>query len=399
MPLPKWDLDPKKEKKPQKRGLNQELHPLLGNLGDKILDKKPVNGTRFSAESLNPYLDQSTISASRKRRRFELNEPGKWVEKADVIRDKRQRDEETRQQEAKRREEGLVPDILAGETRYKPSTPPPWVEWWDRPYLTQPNYLKLDELITDSDDAPITKYIHHPVILQPQWDNPVAAKMYLTKQERKRQRRLVREARNKLQQDRIRLGLDPAPPPKVKLSNFMNILTNESLNNPTAVEARVRAEVKARQEKHEADNMARKLTSEQRAEKIHNQHQRDIEKAKRCAVYRIDNFTDPRHIFKVDANAKQQELVGFAIRADQFGLVIVEGGSKMVRYYDNLMSNRIKWSEGEARCRLVWEGAIPELHFKKWSTVQPQSDEETLELLTRFKLEHFWQQALAMPDD
>ena len=49
-----------------------------------------------------------------------------------------------------------------------------------------------------------------------------------------------RQLKQQEKQDRIKLGLDPPPPPKVKLSNLMNVLTNESIKDPTAVENRVK---------------------------------------------------------------------------------------------------------------------------------------------------------------
>ena len=46
----------------------------------------------------------------------------------------------------------------------------------------------------------------------------------------------------------------------------MNVLTNESIKDPTAVENRVKREIQQRVDKHLAQNEARKLTKEQKHE-------------------------------------------------------------------------------------------------------------------------------------
>lgn len=48
----------------------------------------------------------------------------------------------------------------------------------------------------------------------------------------------------------------------------MRVLTSAAVSDPTKVEARVRAEAAARQNKHERENAERKLTDEQRREKV-----------------------------------------------------------------------------------------------------------------------------------
>lgn len=74
---------------------------------------------------------------------------------------------------------------------------------------------------------------------------------------------------------------------------------------------------------------------------------------------------DPTHIFKVNMNAKQLALNGLIIKPNnelsQFpALVLIEGGIRAVKFYKNLMINRIRWSENDPSngCGLVWEGEI-----------------------------------------
>ena len=54
----------------------------------------------------------------------------------------------------------------------------------------------------------------------------------------------------------------------------MNVLTNESIKDPTAVENRVKREIQQRVDKHLAQNEARKLTKEQKHEKLWNKQEK-----------------------------------------------------------------------------------------------------------------------------
>jgi hypothetical protein len=56
----------------------------------------------------------------------------------------------------------------------------------------------------------------------------------------------------------------------VRLANLMKVLTSDAVQDPTRVEARVRREVAMRKHTHEKMNVERKLTDEQRREKIEN---------------------------------------------------------------------------------------------------------------------------------
>ena len=58
--------------------------------------------------------------------------------------------------------------------------------------------------------------------------------------------------------------------PIVRLANLMKVLTSDAVQDPTRVEARVRREVAMRKHTHEKMNSERKLTDEQKREKIEN---------------------------------------------------------------------------------------------------------------------------------
>jgi U4/U6 small nuclear ribonucleoprotein PRP3 len=65
-------------------------------------------------------------------------------------------------------------------------------------------------------------------------------------------------------------------------------------------------------------------------------------------VFKVSRMIDATHIFKVNMNAKQLALSGFVIKPTgelpSFPtMVLVEGGLRAVKFYKNLMINRIRW--------------------------------------------------------
>ena len=77
---------------------------------------------------------------------------------------------------------------------------------------------------------------------------------------------------------------------------------------------------------------------------------RDSAKECRRAVFRVEKLVDPTQIFKVNMNAKQLALNGFVMKpANEYSkfptMVLVEGGLRAVKFYKNLMMNRINWSQ------------------------------------------------------
>ena len=63
------------------------------------------------------------------------------------------------------------------------------------------------------------------------------------------------------------LGLVPPPEPKFKLSNFMKVLGEHAVSDPSKMEKRVLAQVAQRATNHEMRNEARKLTPQEQREK------------------------------------------------------------------------------------------------------------------------------------
>jgi U4/U6 small nuclear ribonucleoprotein PRP3 len=219
-------------------------------------------------------------------------------------------------------------------------------------------------------------------------------------------------------------------------------LGEQAVKDPTAVEARVNREIAQRQNDHEAANEDRKLTKEQRAEKLAQQQAADEAKGVKVAVFRVENLSSGKHRYQVDVNAKQNNLLGIVVLHPTMNLIIVEGGAHSIKNYKKLLLNRIKWSEntlplsattpttftGPAdgkdskqssardswlnpmtedgglkdlsfnRCQLVWEGEERAKSFKRWYSRVCETDGEARETLRRSGMENMWTLARSMND-
>ena len=120
-------------------------------------------------------------------------------------------------------------------------------------------------------------------------------------------RKQRRQAELQDKRDRIRMGLIPPDPPKgilhnpavlriaddseVRLANLMKVLTSDAVQDPTKVEARVRREVAMRKHQHEKMNAERKLTDDQRREKIETKKIEEEKKGIYGAVFKYVSQT------------------------------------------------------------------------------------------------------------
>jgi U4/U6 small nuclear ribonucleoprotein PRP3 len=204
------------------------------------------------------------------------------------------------------------------------------------------------------------------------------------------------------------------------------VLGEEAVKDPTAVEARVNREIADRHEKHEQMNEDRKLTKEQRHEKLAANQEKDAAKGIHVLVFKIDNLANGSHRFKIAKNAEQYALSGICIMHPRFNLVIVEGGEHSIRQYKKLMLNRIDWTENSPtrmkegkqetlaqwlkaedekgdlkdmslnKCVLVFEGEEKARMFRKWGSKVVETDSAAKEALTRSKMENMWTLAKSM---
>ncbi|XP_011829052.1 PREDICTED: U4/U6 small nuclear ribonucleoprotein Prp3 [Mandrillus leucophaeus] len=291
----------------------------------------------------------------------------------------------------------------------------PEIEWWDS-YIIPNGFDLTEENPKREDYFGITNLVEHPAQLNPPVDNdtPVTLGVYLTKKEQKKLRRQTRREAQKELQEKVRLGLMPPPEPKVRISNLMRVLGTEAVQDPTKVEAHVRAQMAKRQKAHEEANAARKLTAEQRKVKKIKKLKEDISQGVHISVYRVRNLSNPAKKFKIEANAGQLYLTGVVVLHKDVNVVVVEGGPKAQKKFKRLMLHRIKWDEQTSntkgdddeesdeeavkktnKCVLVWEGTAKDRSFGEMKFKQCPTENMAREHFKKHGAEHYWDLALS----
>ena len=86
---------------------------------------------------------------------------------------------------------------------------------------------------------------------------------------------------------------------------FFSLLESDAIQDPTKVEAHVRAQMAKRLANHEKANAERKLTPEERKQKMVRKLKEDTTAGVCVAVFRVRNLNNPAKKFKVETNAKQ----------------------------------------------------------------------------------------------
>ncbi|KAJ8311737.1 hypothetical protein KUTeg_011092 [Tegillarca granosa] len=170
-------------------------------------------------------------------------------------------------------------------------------------------YTELDPEIIETSES-ITSLVEHPIQMKPP--------------ERKKLRRQTRQETQKDITEKIRLGLMPPPEPKVRMANLMRVLGTEAVQDPTKIEAHVRAQMEKRQKAHEEANAARKLTTEQRRDKKMKKIKEDTSLGVHVSVYRIRDLTNPAKKFKIEANANQLFMTGLVVMYKDCNVVVVQ---------------------------------------------------------------------------
>ncbi|KAF5657369.1 U4 u6 small nuclear ribonucleoprotein [Fusarium heterosporum] len=435
-----------------KGGLNVGLHPALEDLSSY----KPSNRSKESAPTPsntrtdkprshdafksdlgnkqsgeNPYFDpnlstQPSGGKARQSRSLVFNQKGKYIAQANALR-RQAALEAMKKRIAEQTRKAGIDDDLDVERNFVVEAPPS-IEWWDEGLIDGGSYDSLDDnskLKLTTSDSIITEYIQHPVALEPPQDRhvPAAKPMFLTRTEQAKLRRQRRMAELKEMQAKIRLGLVPAPPPKVKKGNLMRVLGDVAVKDPTAVEARVNREIAERHQRHVETNEERKLDKDQKHDKLATNQEKDAEKGIHMLVFKIGSLANGQHRYKIGVNAEQLALTGTCIMHPKFNLVIVEGGEWSINKYKKLMLNRIDWTEnspsrdrdgkqggtrdwllaekdnGELKdmsmneCKLVFEGEEKARAFRKWGSKVCETDSEARDALARTKMNNFWQLA------
>ncbi|XP_031432876.1 U4/U6 small nuclear ribonucleoprotein Prp3 isoform X2 [Clupea harengus] len=366
-------------------------------------------------ESTSYFDGRVTITpAQRPRKGFKFHEQGRFEKIAQRIRTKAQLEKlqmEIAQAAKKTGIQASTKLALIAPKREMREGEVPNIEWWDS-YILPSNIDLGCKVFKEIELFGVTNLVEHPAQMSPpvDGDKPVTLGVYLTKREQKKLRRQTRREGQKEVQEKVRLGLMPPPEPKVRISNLMRVLGTEAVQDPTKVEAHVRAQMAKRQKAHEDANAARKLTTEQRKEKKVKKLKEDLTQGVHIAVYRIRNLTSPAKKFKVEANANQLYLTGTVVLHRDINIVVVEGGPKSQKKFKRLMLHRIKWDEGNKRevegldddgvkrinkCDLVWEGTAKERSFGEMKFKQCPTENMAREHFKKHGTEHYWDQALS----
>ncbi|CAL8247268.1 unnamed protein product [Lota lota] len=363
------------------------------------------------------YFDHrvNITPAQRARKGFKFHEQGRFEKIAQRIRTKAQLEKlQTEIAQAAKKTGIQASTKLALITPKKElgDGEVPNVEWWDSYIVPNNAELVQETQFEVMEFFGVTNLVEHPAqICAPvDTDKTVTLGVYLTKKEQKKLRRQTRREAQKELQERVRLGLMPPPEPKVRISNLMRVLGTEAVQDPTKVEAHVRAQMAKRQKAHEDANAARKLTAEQRKEKKIKKIKEDLTHGVHIAVYRIRNLHNPSKKFKVEANANQLYLTGTVVLHRDVNTVVVEGGPKSQKKFKRLMMNRIKWQERNTKredpdfddetkrnnkCYLIWEGTAKERSFGDMKFKQCPTENMAREHFKKHGTEHYWDLALS----
>ena len=405
---------------------------------------KPPNLSEEVVKDLS-YDDRVRVANRETRSKKALNfvDAGTYLKQADIIRAKEERKliagylSGRKAPEIVADEEDAVVEsskILSKPPEGENIPPPtddnivPSMEWWDESFLPKDiRESRRRSLVQSSNDdyeklllqnSKTFKYIQHPIPVKAlggeKSEEPLP--MYLTKKERKRIRRKMREERELEKRDMQMMGLIQPPEPKFKLSNFMKVLGDQAVADPSKVEQKVMQQVKERELKHEMRNQAAKLTPAERKEKLRKKYTEVTTRQVSVALFRVRDFSSSKHRFKVDVNAQQFNLTGLVVILSSSAyrliaisyylgtvlicptananLVLAEGGPKGIKKFIRLMLHRIPWdtpsedsiksaidvaeaeqdvdgSEGDLqsasksinRCDLLWQGVLPRRSF------------------------------------
>jgi pre-mRNA processing factor 3 (PRP3) len=108
----------------------------------------------------------------------------------------------------------------------------------------------------------------------------------------------------------------------------MKVLTSDAVQDPTRVEARVRREVAIRKHQHEKMNAERKLTDEQRREKVESKKLEEEKRGIWGAVFKYVNTLVPLHSYADSLRAglrryRTQHIGSKSVRTQNNGISLV----------------------------------------------------------------------------
>ncbi|CAG0904148.1 unnamed protein product, partial [Cyprideis torosa] len=220
---------------------------------EPVVPEKPAAeeaAVALAEDAKSQYVDPRIVAkpAQRPDRRFAFHEKGKFEQQAKQMRMRAQLEKVQEEISQLAKKTGIETATKLAKTaapKKREADPeadgPPEIEWWD--------LLMVNADTHEVDESRITNLVEHPAQVHPEGADAnkiIVPKIFLTKKEQKKLRRQNRRETWKDKQEKIRLGLEPPPDPKVKLSNLMRVLGQQAVADPTKVEAHVRAQMAAR---------------------------------------------------------------------------------------------------------------------------------------------------------
>lgn len=261
------------------------------------------------------------------------------------------------------------------------------VAWWDRPFV------KKDAYKTGVDLSFITSTIIVYPVVKPAVPTPEAAPLplMLTDKEKAKVRRMRKLEAQREQQERVALGLERPPEDRLSLSSYVRMLASEAVEDPTAMETRVRAQMEKRKLKHEMHVEAHKLTKDQQREKARRKLRESVDDGVHCLVFSVPCVNDPRSRFKIIVNAEQYNLSGCLVVTPDRAVVLVEGGPKNTRKYARLLVERMDWGSGA--CAVAWQAVVPKQQWSGFQVLTCADGVQARQLLAEHGQGHVWDAA------
>ena len=254
-------------------------------------------------EKGSKYYDSrmSERRSEREKRKFNFVTPGSFVRQGQTLR------AELYTKQKGFDENDPLHQRLFATLRGEPVPP---VEWWDRALLPSANSYDLEKIAFSG----ITHYVEHPVPeKKPSQDTGASAASFLTKDERKKLRRIRREEVQKEKQVKVMLGIEKPEEARATLTNMTRVYGSLAFEDPTKVDQMVRQQMKARLDKHTQANEERKLTPEQRREKKLEKLRRNESGEVEVVVFKISDLSSPLHRKNIDHAARDGALSGVLI--------------------------------------------------------------------------------------
>lgn len=411
------------EEQLQKAAKLENVEPVVEESGALAADVLRPTDIAETSMFFDPRLNRTGKGPARERRSFfDFHDEGKFIKQGKTMRQHAQLKELQKHIEGMSKKTGIqqsskLAAVAHSAVKDTMALTVNELDWWDRNLIPEDQH-NIEEDYEEYNFINISNLIEHPIEMAPPMKNTSSVQLpvYLTKQERKKIRRLRRREEQKEEQEKIRLGLIPAPEAKVRLANMMKVLGNEQVVDPTKVEMRVREQMAQRMKKHMDANNARALTKDERRAKKEKKMKEDLTHGVQVNIYLVKDLSHAATRWKLKENAKQLYLTGCCITTSDHAIIVIEGGKNAQRKFRRLMMYRIKWrelageddipadseskaidraqivnSKGQELCKLVWTGERKTTVFKgDMAVLKMQNDIQAKEFFDKHNITDYW---------